>query len=572
MQYTGIQFTETMRGFFSTISSGVKLNKQLRDECKFTVTIHSNNLEEFLSDPKHKAMIQGTVHAPLLSDKPLTVKGGMFNLFVEDDDRVETSKMVYRLPLKSAEGNKYYIEGYKLIHNDSGFDLWPDTTTLFISVYEGPDDKGPLIGKGTLRISAADFLKLLSTIRILNQPSMTKQLKALARFGKFFTGKLFNTYAAIFSKQHLYNPNTPPRQRRPLRTAAPETYYFTTSENLQLRLLRYNGGYKGPVMLSHGFATSSVTYNLDTIDTNLTEYLYEQGYDVWLLDYRLSIETPYTSGQWTMDDIAEEDYPAAVEKIRQITGADKIDILAHCVGAITAVMAVLKGMEGVRSMMLFQVATHIQPPFLNNLKTKLYIPTFLKKIGIQTMTSYTDVKANWKNRFFNKALRLLYPKGANEHCKNPTCHRLTFMYGRIVQHNQLNQLTHDTLSEQLGEANLTTFEHLALIFRERKLLRADGADVYLPHLNRMAMPITLFSGEDSNVFLPEGMEKSYLALCAENGSHLCKRHVLKGYGHNDCLIGKNVVRDVFPHILEHLDKVEELESYRTEGYLKSSTS
>jgi len=88
------------------------------------------------------------------------------------------------------------------------------------------------------------------------------------------------------------------------------------------------------------------------------------------------------------------------------------------------------------------------------------------------------------------------------------------------------------------------------------LLRADGYDSYMPHLERMKMPITLISGAKNGVFLPESSEASYKELCEVNGDQYYTRHVLADYGHNDCLIGKNTVHDVYPLILEHLEKVE----------------
>jgi cholesterol oxidase len=560
VQHAGIMFTETMKGFFSTLAhddyqTGFDLGKQNQSAFEFTLTIRSNNLDEMLTDSNHAAGIVGTVVAPVLSAEPLTVNAGIFNLFVQDADLVETRRMIYRLPLTSVEGKEYYMVGYKLVHNDPKADMWADTTTLFITVYDGKNDQAPVLGKGILHIQPADFMKQMTTMRVLNEPSKVEQLKALARFGQFFAGALYDTYGGVIAKQHYFNPDAPPRKKRPLRTETPEVHFYHTSDNLRLRLIRYNGGNKGPILLSHGFSASSVTFSLDTIETNLTEYLYAHGYDVWLVDYRLSVEMPYTGGQWTVDDVATKDYPAAVDTVRAITGADKIDILAHCVGALGAAMAVLNGMEGVRSMILFQVSTHIQPPLLNKIKTGLYLPSVMESLGIKSLTSYTDTHSDWKDRLFDQMLRL-YPMDEHEHCQNPVCHRLTFMFGRIIQHDQLNQLTHDTLHEQLGEANITTFEHLAMMFREHKLLLADGSDHYMPHLDRMKMPITLISGAKNGVFLPESSEGSYNELCAANGSEYYTRHVLDGYGHNDCLIGKNTAHDVYPLVLEHLEKVE----------------
>ena len=42
-------------------------------------------------------------------------------------------------------------------------------------------------------------------------------------------------------------------------------------------------------MLSHGLGVSSRIFTIDTIDTNLAEYLVAAGYDVWALDYRASV-------------------------------------------------------------------------------------------------------------------------------------------------------------------------------------------------------------------------------------------------------------------------------------------
>ena len=42
-------------------------------------------------------------------------------------------------------------------------------------------------------------------------------------------------------------------------------------------------------------------------------------------------------------------------------------------------------------------------------------------------------------------------------------------------------------------------------------------------------------------------------LSARNGSSLYSRVVIPDYGHIDCIFGKNAARDVYPHIVEHLD-------------------
>ena len=85
--------------------------------------------------------------------------------------------------------------------------------------------------------------------------------------------------------------------------------FFKTIDGVGLRLTRYQGGTKGPVVLSHGLGVSSLIFSMDTIETNLLEYLFAQGYDVWLLDYRSSIALPAATLQSSGDDVASKDYP-----------------------------------------------------------------------------------------------------------------------------------------------------------------------------------------------------------------------------------------------------------------------
>ena len=137
----------------------------------------------------------------------------------------------------------------------------------------------------------------------------------MARFGRFFSGQLFDVYGGVFAR-----PPCSIRMRRRARSArcalaTPEVHYFNTEDNVRLRLTRYQGGKKGPVILAHGLGVSSLAFATDLIDTNMTEYLFAHGYDVWLLDYRSSIELPYATTQYTADDVAMCDWPAAVKTV-----------------------------------------------------------------------------------------------------------------------------------------------------------------------------------------------------------------------------------------------------------------
>src|SRR6201991_3506651 len=130
---------------------------------------------------------------------------------------------------------------------------------------------------------------------------------------------------------------------------AAEVHSVPTSDGTAVRLTRYRFGSKGPLVLAPGYGNAARAFAIDTVPKNFVQYLGEHGYDVWLLDYRASPDLPSSDTQFTVDDIALRDWPAAVETIRRETGQDTVQAMGHCVGGLSLFMAIGGGMEGLRS-------------------------------------------------------------------------------------------------------------------------------------------------------------------------------------------------------------------------------
>ena len=105
-----------------------------------------------------------------------------------------------------------------------------------------------------------------------------------------------------------------------------------------------------------------------------------------------------------------------------------------------------------------------------------------------------------------------------------------------------------------GTANLTTLNHITTVLNKGHMVTAEGEEAYMPHLDRLALPIAFIHGQNNRLFTPEGSELTYKALCEVNGPELYVRHVIKDYAHMDCFIGKNAARDVYPIVTAELDK------------------
>ena len=340
------------------------------------------------------------------------------------------------------------------------------------------------------------------------------------------------------------------RPRRPLRLGEPQVHTFNTDDNFELKLTRCEGGNKGPVILTPGYGTSTLAFALDTVETNFPEYLYARGYDVWLFDYRSSPAVESSRRQFTVDDVATHDYPAAVRKVRELTGASDVQVTAHCVGSLSFVMSLTAGLKGIRSAVCSQIALHPMVSSMVKAKTALRLATIVKALGPDFIaTAHDDSKLS--NRLLDKAMDH-YPGAAR--CGNPVCDRILCYYGETYEHAQLNEETHAIVADMFGTANLTTFEHMARIINAGHAVDAQGEEAYLPNVANAAVPIAFIHGEKNNFFVPEGTKRTYDLLCRVNGPELYSRHVFPGYAHMDCFIGKDAANDIFPLLHQELER------------------
>ena len=175
------------------------------------------------------------------------------------------------------------------------------------------------------------------------------------------------------------------RERRPLRLGEPEVHAFQTADGVELRLTRYRGGTKGPLIVAPGFGTSVRAYTIDTVETNYPEFLAEHGYDIWLFDYRASPALESSKQSFTVDEIATQDWPAAVARVRHETGADTVQVSAHCVGSMSFQLSLLSGLQGVRSGICSCLGLFPAGPPINKVKVVTRIGNTLNALGLTRM-------------------------------------------------------------------------------------------------------------------------------------------------------------------------------------------
>jgi choline dehydrogenase-like flavoprotein len=339
----------------------------------------------------------------------------------------------------------------------------------------------------------------------------------------------------------------------------PEIYTVKTADGVDLRLTRYRGGNKGPAMLVHGAGVWSGMFMLPTIDEHFVDYSVRNGYDTWLLDWRASIKLPLR--QFTMDEAATNDFPAAVRFIRDTTRANSIQAVVHCAGSSTFFLALADGLlPEVRCVSCSQIALHYQPPKPTEIKCALHMGELLEHIGESYLSADEDPDNPLFQAAFTALVNVLYHQ-----CVSAVCHRITFMYGELYRHEQLNADTHNRLAEQFGKCNITTFRHLAQMVRRGEAAKFDygiienqkryGSPQPPSYVKpqHLAIPITFVSGALNQTFLPISTELTYNWLCANNDPKLYRRHLVPNYGHIDGFMGFHANKDVYSLFLEQLE-------------------
>jgi pimeloyl-ACP methyl ester carboxylesterase len=330
-----------------------------------------------------------------------------------------------------------------------------------------------------------------------------------------------------------------------------ETHSVPTSDGTEIRLTRHQYGSKGPIVMAPGYGNAASAFAIDTVPKNWVQYLGEHGYDVWLLDYRASPELPGSFTQFTVDDIATRDWPAAVQTVREQTGHDSVQVFGHCVGGLSLFMAMGGGMEGVRSATFSSLAGHPIPTPGNKARAWVRMATLLKTLGVQRLDVEYDPK-RWDGKLIETVMKVVPFRHVYD---NPIARRIYFVYGDVYDYENINQPTMEqAVPGFFGGGNMTFFEHISLMIRAGEARDAVGKNAYWANLENFKVPINFITGEHNKMFVPKGLQRSYDTLRKAHGTSLYSHSVIKDYAHLDLWLGENAERDVWPTALAELEK------------------
>jgi hypothetical protein len=312
---------------------------------------------------------------------------------------------------------------------------------------------------------------------------------------------------------------------------------------------RHSSRTKGPVLLVHG---AGVRANLfyPPNQTNLVKMLAEAGYDVWLENWRASIEFP--KNEWDLDQAGRYDHPAAVQKVCEVTGAETIQAIIHCQGSTSFMISVVLGLvPQVKTIITNAVSLHPHVPGFSRLKLKWMVP-LVKLITPYINPHWGKVAPHFTAKLFRAFVKLT-------HWENDTTvgKFVSFTYGTgwpaLWELANLSEPTKHWIQEEFGHVPLHFFGHIRKgVERGALAPLASTSGTYADQPPQTDARLVFFAGRLNKCFVWQSQQASFEYFDQRQpGKH--KLYVLDKYSHLDVFLGKDAHRDVFPTMIRELD-------------------
>ena len=241
------------------------------------------------------------------------------------------------------------IRGFKRITYARPSNPWRQLMELGLTEFPG---LAPKQAPPVLTLDPAYFAaRSAPLVQITQQCDGLEALVDLASLGLYVLRVLIGV--------HLWTARLPEPgpERYPLRLPGvlpglppPELHTIEVEEvggvPVTIRLARYRSdavrtrGGAQPVLMIHGYSAGGTTFAHPALEPSLAGFLAAQGRDVWVADLRSSCGMPTAEMPWSFERVAMMDIPAAVDHIFSLTG-QRIDVVAHCMGAVMFSMSVL---------------------------------------------------------------------------------------------------------------------------------------------------------------------------------------------------------------------------------------
>ncbi|KAL2831638.1 hypothetical protein BJY01DRAFT_260427 [Aspergillus pseudoustus] len=564
---TGWQFTEALVGHISVPSRAGFQESEAEGKgsmsgIRMLLTVDLGKKARG-SGPEYKGAITGTVSCRALSQRTLRVISGQLEFFVPAEEDTDATGLVYRLRILSVEGREYDITGYKTLDRSAAWSvsrMWRATTAVNLRI--ATDQEGA-IGAGVVRVAPSSFARQMRSFRPTGDLSFVAVWSLLV-FLLFFALQIIVLFFHPLiprRRPFMTTPSYPPK--RP----ATSTRKLLSSDGVECSIQVYDpvstpGEFDGPPSVPilflpgvTGIRPEHSIFALPYQRCNMVEYFTARGHRCYVLAPRWGSAKQVVT-KCTVFDV-RLDVAAALEHI-SAHESQKPYVIAHCQGSVALSMALLDGT--VNQAQLIGIAANAV--FMNQVfgywnAVKAYSPILIRLYELLD-GHYFPIAFNGARAAFHRALDSLlnfYPTPhRRDRCSSAACHRTSFAFGLLWNHENLNRPTHDNVDRFFNGTPTRLLEHVTHMGRHGGCLD-NGLRPLMTrkNLERLrGLPVLFVSGADNEVFAPEATLRDYELVRRRFGERLYRRFLIEGYGHLDPVVGKTADEDVYWRVLDHV--------------------
>ena len=517
------------------------------------------------------------------------------HFFIDDQAEQLPGELVEALQ----RGDRRVLHGRKEIDDHKHKNLWRQLSQMAISDMPGhdPENKAPLsldldllaqLRVPLMRVAKQDqmintklaliglsgyLLRMLLPLQYsnflsyINAPNRKKKATATTRVPQRFPGNVNGLPDAEIVWQPVID-RIPDDRVAALPAGTP----------VRIRLTRYRRtSSKFPVLLLHGYSASGTTFTHKTLNVPFAKMLHDHGYDVWVLDMRTSCAMDSALYPWSFEDVAAADIPEAIKHIVSVTGFEKINVVAHCMGSAMFSMSILGRWDRhpdlhqhINSAVLSQVPPVIRlreagrfRAFLSN-----YLKTFLPQTEYQLQAS---AKPDFRENIADFILSTLpYPdseqtveqlRAYRDVDYQRTRRRLDLLYTRTFHIENVSPETLDHIDDLFGPLNLQTISQSIHFARQGWVTDRLGKDLQPPDTIAQTMerqwtfPTYAFIGKENSLFEPGALrEFEQIFHRQDMQSTLTIAEPIDNYGHQDVFMANDAKEKVFDNLVDWLDR------------------
>jgi len=316
---------------------------------------------------------------------------------------------------------------------------------------------------------------------------------------------------------------------------------------------------KPPLLMLHGYSASGTTFAHSEVDDNFATRFWKSGRDVWIADLRTSAGQKKSAEQpWSFEDIGRNDVPAVFKHIRDQRRSEaspsaqkpdeKIDVIAHCMGAVVFSMAVLAGGVGnqVNKAALTQVGPLVvfSPANIFRAYVLRYLIDFLPD-RYEFHPEHPTLADDLLDRLFST---LPYPVEEFDY-ENPTkCsarvpwtrtrHRMDALYGRDFNVANMEPKMLRCIDDHFGPLSLQTVTQTLHFVQNSMITTFQGLNKYVSRdalKNQWTFPTLSVHGADNGLAHVSTLDR--MRLIFQDAGRDYRTHVIPGAGHQDALVG-----------------------------------